>query len=357
MIYLSHLFRPVAILVLLAISIQCDAQYQVGFLNNYFFGRPLSARAEALGQSFVSVDGDASSMHFNPAGLGNMKGIELSSSYSTPFYILTQAHSLSVNLAAKIHPKIAIGIRLDQISLGIPGSISDSSGNVSQTSNQNYMNHKFSAAYSITETFHVGASINYFSYLPGFIDGSAAFLDLGIVKKIKLRHFKHNQSINIGTSITNTTASNVKFNYNGTDLEETLPIISTYGLTYYLNPEKSLGKLKLFQGMVTTEYQHLLNSDFHRKMSIGGEFTLLEILILRAGYFKEKIYDYGRSSNKSHVESLTYGIGLQLPLQQLTKIPMHVSIDYAQFSQPSYVVGRTWDDLKSVSARLSYDLF
>ena len=93
------------------------------------------------------------------------------------------------------------------------------------------MNHKFSAAYSITETFHVGASINYFSYLPGFIDGSAAFLDLGIVKKIKLRHFKHNQSINIGTSITNTTASNVKFNYNGTDLEETLPIISTYGLT------------------------------------------------------------------------------------------------------------------------------
>lgn len=124
-----------------------------------------------------------------------------------------------------------------------------------------------------------------------------------------------------------------------------------------MNPEKSLSKLKLFQGMVTTEYQHLLNSDYRRKVSIGGEFTLLEILILRAGYFKEKVYDYSHSSNKSHLESLTYGIGLQFPLQQLTKIPMHVNIDYAQFSQPSYVVGRTWDDLKSVSARLSYDLF
>jgi len=72
---------------------------------------------------------------------------------------------------------------------------------------------------------------------------------------------------------------------------------------------------------------------------------------------REKVYDYGRSSNKSHLEYLTYGIGLQLPLQQLTKIPMQVSIDYAQFSQPSYVVGRTWYDLKSISARLSYNLF
>ena len=70
---------------------------------------------------------------------------------------------------------------------------------------------------------------------------------------------------------------------------------------------------------------------------------------------REKVYDYGHSSKNSHVESLTYGIGLQLPL--LTKTPMQVSIDYAQFSQPSYVVGRTWDDLKSISARLSYNLF
>gem|GEM_PF-1677886 len=45
MIYLSHFFKPVALLVLLAISIQCNAQYQVGYLSNYFFGRPLSARA------------------------------------------------------------------------------------------------------------------------------------------------------------------------------------------------------------------------------------------------------------------------------------------------------------------------
>jgi hypothetical protein len=40
--------------------------------------------------------------------------------------MLTQAHSLSVNLAAKIHPKTAIGISLDQVSLGLPESISDS---------------------------------------------------------------------------------------------------------------------------------------------------------------------------------------------------------------------------------------
>jgi hypothetical protein len=45
MIYLTHFFKPVATLLLIAISIQCNAQYQVGYLSNYFFGRPLSARA------------------------------------------------------------------------------------------------------------------------------------------------------------------------------------------------------------------------------------------------------------------------------------------------------------------------
>src|ERR1700752_4350542 len=63
-------------------------QYKSGFLTENFFGRLPSARAEAMGQSYTSIDGDLSSIYFNPAGIATIKGLELNGSYTPPTFYL-----------------------------------------------------------------------------------------------------------------------------------------------------------------------------------------------------------------------------------------------------------------------------
>jgi outer membrane receptor protein involved in Fe transport len=61
-------------------------QYDYGFLQEIFFGRQPSARAEALGRSYAAVDGDLTTIFFNPAGTATLKGLEIDGSYAAPYF-------------------------------------------------------------------------------------------------------------------------------------------------------------------------------------------------------------------------------------------------------------------------------
>ena len=158
--------------------------------------------------------------------------------------------------------------------------------------------------------------------------------------------------------MTNISASSTKHSRIGQDdVINTLPIISKTGLTYYLNSEiNSTRKLELYKIALITEFQTLLNSKFNNRISGGVELTLFEILLLRGGYYTMSIDDRDYSINRDKVESITYGVGLNLPLSKFMKRPLEIVIDYTQLPQPSYIYNRTWEDFKSFNMAIRYQL-
>ncbi|MCH8317516.1 MAG: hypothetical protein IIA88_03325 [Bacteroidetes bacterium] len=87
-------------------------------------------------------------------------------------------------------------------------------------------------------------------------------------------------------------------------------------------------------------------------MRFGTELTFLEILSVRIGYFSEKHYRllsndntiYSYSTIPQKVNKITYGFGIQLPLNKIygNKFPINISIDYALLPQEFYI--NSWDD-------------
>ena len=150
--------------------------------------------------------------------------------------------------------------------------------------------------------------------------------------------------VNLGASIINLNFAQVTVSVNGMESTSDLPVITRYGANYQFTLKKqflfdSLDFLKIFtQG----EYKMLLNSDFYSGYHFGGEITLFELLALRLGYYYEKVDDHGNPTyNNNNIHSLTYGIGLQIPLNKLTKLPLNINFDYTSLPQPSYTKSET----------------
>ncbi len=110
--------------------------------------------------------------------------------------------------------------------------------------------------------------------------------------------------------------------------------------------------MKTLTVLVQSEYQILLNSIYSSAVKFGGEVTLCELLSLRVGYYKEKTYNYGLPEyNNSEIQSITYGLGIQIPLYRLTKMPFNINFDYTSLPQANYS-----KDLRGLGNFKSYTL-
>ena len=73
---------------------------------------------------------------------------------------------------------------------------------------------------------------------------------------------------------------------------------------------------------------------------------------------KEKVDNYGLPSvNSSQISALTYGVGLQIPLNKLTKVPLNIKFDYTSLPQSNYSkVSYNWDNFTTYNLRLNWML-
>ena len=62
---------------LISISNYYHSQKYTGGNQELFFGRQSSAKIEAMGQVSTAVTGDLSSVYFNPAGISDLKGVQI----------------------------------------------------------------------------------------------------------------------------------------------------------------------------------------------------------------------------------------------------------------------------------------
>jgi hypothetical protein len=329
-------------------------QYKSGFLTENFFGRLPSARAEAMGQSYVSIDGDLTSIYFNPAGISTIKGLELNGSYTPPtFYLANGGFTSFFAAGCRINKYLQVAVsrfRFDWGNTPISNTITEpySERNVLTISSQPIKN------------FYLGLNTNYFVWQSGVTNAATSiFFDFGAIKKFQfLQKASSGHSFSIGTSITNLNYSTITLNWNGRASTSDLPVITRYGANYSFTLDKHLivDTLKTLVFLMTGDYQKLLNSDYRSAYRFGGELMLFEIFSFRAGYYNEKVYDYGYpSANNNQITSFTYGFGLQLPVYKLTKIPLNINFDYTSLPQPSYSkINTTWTNFTTYSVRLNW---
>lgn len=349
--YKAVSFLTVLLIILVSIPYQCLADYNKSF-DRLFFGRQPSARGEALGRGLVAVGADVYSVFYNPAGLGGIKGLAIAGALAGPYYSYENAQYDYFSLSLKAGSKGAIAFSRYHFNDGEPISILVETNHPtyqsgSTTVKQDDYQYILSFATEVLNKLFIGINLDIIQQKvtekrinnnriitdTHKKEDNLAF-DIGLIKTFTLQ--KNNDiehQFNVGFSLFN--ALNLPdWGY------EHLPVIFRFGAAYYFSLNKNFltHYSKTAELLLHIEYQNLFNYQYRTAYRIGAEFSLLEIMALRLGYFRENQNDFGFPEvNKPILSDITYGFGIQIPLKNFTdrQIPLTAKFDFTNQKQPS----------------------
>jgi len=256
---------PLIALILFFVSINIKAQ------NTYEFLRlDMSARAGALGGSFVSNNDDPDVIFYNPAGLQLLTDNPVSFSFVK--------HLLDINLASisystEFNDMGRFGLAAKYINYGtFKGA--DENGRLTNEFGAGEAAFILGYANRLDENFYYGANVKFiYSGIENYSSSAVGF-DVG------LHYAVPSQQINVGFAILNV----------GTQLSSYFNTKEDLPLDFVLGISKRLEYLPL---RLSLDF-HKLNEDrddFLQKFkafTVGAEFTLSKTLRLRFGYDNEK---------------------------------------------------------------------
>jgi hypothetical protein len=352
--------KQLIVILVLVIPSLSFGQYRSGFLHYTFFGRLPSARAESLGKGYSSIDGDMTSIFFNAAGTATIQGLEVNTSFASPYYLAKKARSNFISIGYNINKYLSIGISRNNFTLGEEVSLIDTAGNIIDYGhipvNSNY---SLNSSSQPIKNLLIGLNTNFFIWKQFDKSTTSIYFDFGIIKKFQFGHKSTSHHVvNLGASITNLNFAKIKLISYGNEFENDIPVITRYGASYqfYFNKKLICDTLNTFRLLFQGEYQLLLNSEYYSGFHTGVELMLLEILSFRVGYYIEKQDDFDRpSANKNEISSFTYGFGLQIPLYKLTKIPLNINFDFTSLPQVSYIkTQNSWDNFSTYTLRMNW---
>ncbi|MBK8552482.1 MAG: PorV/PorQ family protein [Ignavibacteria bacterium] len=345
-----------AVILLTCTSYEAFAQTYNAAFYELFFGRQPSARAEAMGRSLATITGDPVSYYYNPAGMASLKGLNLNAGFAGPYYLLDDAYYDYFGGSYNIKKYGTVGLSSDYFNWGIDvNPVSEFGDPTGESYEPHVTNYRMTLASEVIKDFFVGVNLNLLSpdqitdsYTVGNEKGEdkdVFYFDLGVIKSFNIQSGKLNHKINMGSSLINVNSAK----YSGVDEAQAdrLPVIFRLGASYdLLIDDKSISsKLKSYNILANLEYEDLFNSKYYGGVHTGLEFTFLEILSLRGGYYSQKLNDYGYSENyKDNLSEFTYGFGLNVPVMQLSdsKVPLQIKLDFVSLKQPTYIT--TTDD-------------
>lgn len=359
--------RTITILaVLLFTGIFCDSFSQTynGTLQELFFGWQPGARAEAMGRSFASVPGDALSYYYNPAGMATLEGLNLSGSFAGPFYTLDTAKYNYFSASYKIKKYGTAGFSRDYFTYGYDVIVTDEFGNITGKYEPHVTNYRLTLSSEVFKDLFVGVNLNLLQERYGSDlsvgnersgNDNVFYADLGVIKMFNIQSKKLNHKFNIGSSIIN--LNSAKYGSEASQGDR-LPVIFRIGASYDLlvNDKSIIKKLNSYNVLVVAEYEDLFNSKYYGGFHSGLEFTLLEMLSLRGGYYSRKITD-NCANCKDKLSEFTYGFGVNVPVRQLSdsNIPLEVKFDYINLKQPSQITTKDdWNNFHVYTIRVNW---
>lgn len=340
-----------------------------GILSELYLIRQPSAKAEAMGRGQVANTESDFGSFYNPALTSLGEGINVNTSFSSPYF--DQAESkFNYFGAAYTDKKIgSFGFSRFYWTLGEPIIITNEFGEELGSGDLNSTLYTLNYSREVVKDFFAGVNLGiaHMSFPAGYLSGrtnstgSSFTLDLGLLKKINVASSINKnlvQSINIGSSIYNLTAS--KISIEDIAQKDALPVIFRLGGSYDLKVKGDFifPNSNILGILMHVEYQNVLNSDYFKMFKIGQELTLGDIFVFRCGYFSQNLNDYNYPSyNASSQSQFTYGAGVKIPLSLIlnSKTPLSLTIDYVNMKEASFIVYEsTGNNFSTLSLNLKF---
>jgi long-subunit fatty acid transport protein len=262
-----------------------------------FLRLDMSARAGALGGSFVSNNDDADVIFYNPAGLKLLDANPISFSFVK--------HLLDINLASLSYSTEFEGIgrfgaAIKYINYGnFEGA--DEFGNLTSDFGAGELALIVGYASNLDENFYYGGNVKFIYSSIADRSSSAVAVDLGLHYSIPEKNWSFGFSVlNLGTQLTSYLTA-----------DEELPIDVAVGVS------KKLENLPL---RLSVDF-HRLNEDRDdfaqrfKAFTIGAEFTLSKVLKLRFGYDNERRNEL-KIGTTSGIAGFNTGLGVTISKYQ-----------------------------------------
>ena len=337
--------KKIISLSVIALSISLSAQTYKSFGREIFFGHLPSAKTEAMGR-IVTLNYDPYFVsHSNPANLVTTNGVAIFYSKASPYYFTYDA---TYNYAGISYINPTVGaFAINYLNLEMVENIPQSPGGPDPIGSfeENRLLYTLTYSYAIPNWFSFGINANL------FVDNSVedqsftgTFFELGLSRNFNLIHdLPIKDDLTVATQLKN--IFNQSFAYNDETPARALPSIFRFGLSNTIEYIDIDGDKEsyLFGFTIGFEYQDLFNSKHRTVHKVGSELSLLDILFLRGGYYRESSIEYGFYSTLK-IEEFTYGAGLKLDFEQLFEenFPVIVRFDYVNSKQPTYIT--SFDD-------------
>ncbi|MFH0991104.1 MAG: PorV/PorQ family protein [bacterium] len=290
----------------------------------------MSSRAAAMGGSYITINNDATSMFYNPAGLARMEStLDI---FATKTQWFAGISYLGGGVAYNLGDWGTVGASWMTCDYGddfIGTQYANTPSGYIETGNLNVTSYAggFSYAKSLTNKFSIGAQVKYCYQQLGenFIDAA------GTVRKNKVSGMAYDfgtifypgfKDFRIGMSIRNFSPE-FKYENEGFELPLTFVIGASMDVLDLLGEHEN-------PLLVSVDATH--PRDYTERLHVGAEYTFMKMISFRAGYK----YNYDN-------ERFTAGIGFQ---QDLAGVGINIGYAYATM--------KYFDAVHRISIGMSY---
>ncbi len=336
--------KEIIILLSIILTNSIFAQQYNDFAREIFFGRLPSAKTEAMGRILTLNFDHYFVSQSNPANLLTTEGAAIFYSNSSPFYAYNDATYDYAGISYNNPTVGAFAFNFLVFNSGstifIPQLVEPFTVPFEE---KRYL---YTLTYSnvIKDWFSFGINANLFVADFGTDQTySDSFFEVGLSRDFNLiRDLEIKDDFTIGTQIKN--IFNQSFSAIDESQSDAFPSIFRIGVSNVLEYTDNdvFEKAYLFGFTVGFEYQDLFNSGKRTAYKAGGEISLIDIIFLRGGYYKETIFGSGDDLNE-----FTYGFGLKMDFNKYlsNNFPLILLFDFVSLEQPTYITD--YDDWKN----------
>ncbi|MCB1183369.1 PorV/PorQ family protein [bacterium] len=249
----------------------------------------VSARATAMGSAFTGVADDATAVFWNPGGLVNVKGNEVSVNHVSWAADTNLSSAILAFNPRSIPGTFALSVRSFWMDPQLVRTAYNPEG-TGETFDAGTTSFGLSYARFFTDKFSAGFTLNYIHMGLAETAVNTGALDFGIMYRIGIKDLK------LGM-----TMQNLGGNFTFDERETNLPVIFKVGVSFnaFKNERQRLTP--------ALEFQH--PADNLERANAGLEYALNNMFFARAGYHIN--YD---------TDGLAFGFGAALPTGETTRI-------------------------------------
>ena len=232
---------------------------------------PEGPRAIAMGQAFVAVADDVSAVYWNPAGLTQLGGSEISVSYDE--FIQTVRYSYGA-VGFKLDNSFSLGLGVKYLTTGTDQAINAAGVATGGTVGETYFDIDLAGAYRLSYNLSVGLTAKYIDQNLSGTSASVPAVDIGLFYFTPIPHLTAGMNLqNIGPGMKYDTVA------------DPLPFNVKLGVAY-----------RLFENNFTIAYDMNFPSYLPYVLAnIGGEYWYKDTLVGRFGY------EFGGSIDQNQV--------------------------------------------------------